>query len=144
MPKTPESKQEMIDKCREYYRGNEKRLENVNTFDLTYKSNDAIKWYTEDTFVYQIVNKALRTEDIDELFIFRFFIIDLSLNLARKYKELKKIEPQPIIDLYRGVNLSSDELDTLKKNVGNLISTNDFLSTSRSRKAVYRFARNAI
>ncbi|CAF1615303.1 unnamed protein product, partial [Didymodactylos carnosus] len=106
LPKTPESKQEMIKKCRQYYRGNEKQLEKIKEFDSTYKSNEAIKCYTKYEFIYRLVNKALRTEDINELLIFRFFIIDLCLNLAKKHNELKKIEKQPIIDLYRGVCLS--------------------------------------
>ncbi|CAF1609688.1 unnamed protein product, partial [Adineta ricciae] len=71
------SKQEMIDKCRLYYRGNEKELENIKEFEKHYKPNQAIKWYTRDSFVYKLINKALRTEDIDSLYTYRFYIVDI-------------------------------------------------------------------
>jgi len=53
MPKTVESKAMMISRCRDYYRGDPKELENINEFDLTYKSTEAIPWYTKETFLYK-------------------------------------------------------------------------------------------
>ncbi|CAF1019927.1 unnamed protein product, partial [Didymodactylos carnosus] len=145
MLQTPASKREMIDKCREYYRGNKKELENIELFNLKYKTNEAIQWYTKNCFIYKLVNKALRTEDIEELFIYRFFIVDLSSNLMKKYKDLKKThKEQTVIYLYRGADLPSDELNRLKVNIGNLISTNGFLSTSRCRNVALMFASNVI
>jgi hypothetical protein len=55
MPKTIESKQMMIEKCRDYYRGNTKELANIAEFNLTYQSNEAIQWYTKQSFVYKLV-----------------------------------------------------------------------------------------
>lgn len=53
MPKTAESKHMMLSKCRDFYRGNLKELANIAAFDLTYKSTDAIQWYTKESFVYK-------------------------------------------------------------------------------------------
>jgi hypothetical protein len=53
MPKTVESKAMMVSKCRDYYRGNTTELDNINEFDLTYKSTEAIQWYTKETFLYK-------------------------------------------------------------------------------------------
>jgi hypothetical protein len=55
MPKTIESKQMMLAKCRDYYRRNPRELVNIAEFDLTYKSNEAIQWYTKQSFVYKLV-----------------------------------------------------------------------------------------
>ncbi|CAF4267683.1 unnamed protein product, partial [Rotaria sordida] len=97
LPRDNYTKQQMIEFCQHYYRGNEKELKFIHEFEHDYKSNLAIKWYTNDTFLYRIVNKALRTEDIEQLRIFRFFIADLSFNLANEYEKLKnKGEKIPI------------------------------------------------
>ncbi|CAF1084934.1 unnamed protein product [Didymodactylos carnosus] len=146
MPQTNESKHEMIRKCRDYYCDNKKQLKNIELFNSTYQSIDAIQWYTNSNFpLYKLINKALRTEDINELFHFRFFIVDLSSNLFKTYKDYKKMNiKSPIVHLYRGTYLSIDELQKLKENVGNLISTNGFLSTSRCRMVATMFTDNAI
>lgn len=53
LPRTAESKTSMITTCRNYYRGNAVELKNINEFEQTYKSADAIPWYTKETFVYK-------------------------------------------------------------------------------------------
>ena len=40
----------------------------------TYSSETAIWWYTRDSFIYRILNKALRTQNIQILISFRFLI----------------------------------------------------------------------
>ncbi|CAF3577351.1 unnamed protein product [Rotaria sp. Silwood1] len=142
LPRDNHAKQQMIEFCQHYYRGNEKELKFIHEFEYDYKSNMAIEWYTKETFLYKIVNKALRTEDIEQLRIFRFFIADLSFNLAIEYEKLKnKIEK--ILLLYRGLKMEEEELKTLKQNEGSLISTNGFLSTSRSKNVALKFAKKS-
>jgi hypothetical protein len=51
LPKMYEAKQKMIRICRNYYRGNLTELANIDDFDRTYKSSDAILWFTKETFV---------------------------------------------------------------------------------------------
>ncbi len=53
MPKTPASKQSMISICRDYYQGNTTELANITEFEWTYKSSEAIQWYTRDTFLHK-------------------------------------------------------------------------------------------
>jgi hypothetical protein len=53
MPKTAEAKKTMVTTCRNYYRGNITELGNIDDFDRTYKSVEAIPWYTKETFVYK-------------------------------------------------------------------------------------------
>ena len=64
------SKQEMLDKCRLYYRGNKKALADIDQFERTYTSDQAVRWYTADSFIYRLINKALRTADIDALYTY--------------------------------------------------------------------------
>jgi len=53
MPRTVDAKRTMITRCREYYRGNAKELANIDEFDKTYKPEEAIPWYTKESFVYK-------------------------------------------------------------------------------------------
>ncbi|CAF4334580.1 unnamed protein product, partial [Rotaria sordida] len=76
----------------------------------------------------------------EQLRIFRFFIADLSFNLANEYEKLKnKGEKIPI--LYRGLKMEEEEFRNLKQNEGGLISTNGFLSASRSKNVALQFAK---
>lgn len=62
----------MLDASREYYRDNRSELERINQFERTYRCEDAIQWYTKNSFVYRLINKALRTKDIEQLYIIRY------------------------------------------------------------------------
>ena len=133
------AKQEMLQVCGDYYRGNAKQLKLIDEFEKTYQSKHAINWYTKESFIYKLINKALRTEDIEQLHIFRFFIIDLCQSLKNECEELKKRDQ--LITSYRGAKVSKEEFKSIEQNIGNLISTNGFLSTSRSRQRALGFAR---
>ncbi|CAF1641165.1 unnamed protein product, partial [Rotaria sordida] len=139
-----QAKREMLETCRNYYRGNKKELANINEFEQIYKSTNAIHWYTRQTFVYRLVNKARRTEDYEALLILRFFVIDLCENLRLKYDDLKQRQEQlgsSTVVSYRGSKLSSPEIYNLKYNIGKSIATNGFLSTSRSKDVANIFAK---
>ncbi|CAF1240591.1 unnamed protein product [Adineta steineri] len=123
------SKQQMLDMCRDYYKKNKKELKKIEEFQNTYTREKAIEWYTRDCFLYKLLNKALRTEDIELLFTFRFFIIDLCSAIEQENHLLKN---KGTLTLYRGTQISKEELEKIKENVGKTISTNGFLSTSRN------------
>ncbi|CAF4261650.1 unnamed protein product, partial [Didymodactylos carnosus] len=139
MPPDNYGKRQMIQKCQEYYRGNRKEVATIQEFSDTYRRADAIRWYTRQSFVYKLINKALRTEDVEQLRIFRFFIADLCSSLAQEYKKMRERE-KGVLRVYRGVKLSNEEVKKLKENEGKLISMNGFLSTSRLPSVALNFA----
>ncbi|CAF3664478.1 unnamed protein product [Adineta steineri] len=142
LPRNQQAKQQMINLCRQYYRGNRKEIQLINDFEREYRSDDAIRWYTKQSFVYQMINKALRTEDIDMLHTFRFFIGDLSERLVREHEKILSSEQQ-ILTFYRGMKIDREECDKMKENQGNLITINGYLSTSRLRTPALTFALKA-
>ncbi|CAF0971181.1 unnamed protein product [Didymodactylos carnosus] len=133
MPHTEQAKQEMLDKCSDYYRTNSCFLEKIELFRSTYTCDRAIEWFTEDSFVYRLLNKALRTEDVDLLYLFRYFIIDLcnQLELVNRIIQNATTTREEILTLYRGQQISTQEFQKLNEGVGILISTNGFFSTTR-------------
>ncbi|UJR16983.1 hypothetical protein I4U23_003881 [Adineta vaga] len=140
LPRNQDAKKQMIDVCRSYYRNQQRDQLLINEFEEKYQSKNAILWYSKESFLYKMVNKALRTEDIDQLHIFRFFIGDLSESLVREHNKILESGEQKLT-LYRGTQLSNNELDILKENEGKFISTNGFLSTSRLRTRALNFAK---
>lgn len=138
--KIDKAKKHMIKQCYSYYRHNPTQLKNITEFESTYTPSNAIRWYTSDSFVYKLINKALRTEDIEVLHTFRFYIVDLCNNLKETYKEMREYEfPMPSIT-YRGTQMNQKEIELLRTNKGSHIAANGFLSTSRVRTVAEFYA----
>ncbi len=137
MSQDEQSKIEMLRMCRSYYQNNKNELKKIEEFKKSYSHEKAVEWYTDECFLYKLLNKALRTEDIELLYTFRFFIIDLCACIEQDSQNLKD---QGILTLYRGTQIPKEELRKLKDNVGKIISTNGFLSTSRNMNVSLRFA----
>ncbi|CAF0898613.1 unnamed protein product [Adineta steineri] len=131
-----QSKQQMLDMCRDYYKNNKQESKKIEEFHNTYTRDKAIEWYTDECFLYKLLNKALRTEDIELLFNFRFFIIDLCSTIEQENQLLKN---KGTLTLYRGTQIPNEELEKIKENIGKTISTNGFLSTSRNINVSLRF-----
>lgn len=134
------TRQELIDICKQYYENNSEQLTIINEFDKTYKKENAIWWYTRECYLYRILNKALRIQDFDILFALRFFITDLSEQLTKEYERyLREIPTRDIIRVYRGQTICLDELKLIQANIGQFISMNSFLSTSLQRETALNF-----
>ena len=121
------SRNRMLDRCRLFYRREPKELARIDDFERQYRSDDILRWYTSDSFVYRMLNKALRSEDLEELEIFSPVWIDLS----RALKHLHKPCTTRTIELYRGSVLQPPELHTFLNSMGAFCSFNSFLSTTR-------------
>jgi len=65
--------------------------------------------------------------------------MDLSEQLELKFLELKE-KQKDVLKLYRGLKLSYEEIANFQNSIGNLISTNGYLSTSSERSVAYGFA----
>ncbi|CAF5046846.1 unnamed protein product, partial [Rotaria sp. Silwood1] len=125
-------KNEFINLCKKFYENNSKELNLIKEFEKNYSSNQVLWWYTRDSFIYRLLNKALRIQNIDLLFVFRFIIYDIE-------KQLKLYQCSSSIRVYRGQLMSIDELNQLKISIGEYISINSFLSTSLNRQQAIKF-----
>ena len=143
LPHDEKAKIEMLTTCRQYYQGNPRMNRDIDEFEQFYHSGDCIAWYTRETFIYKLINKALRTEDIEQLYIFRYFISDLSRQLADRYQLMKSL-PEKILRLYRGVPTLKQEFEKLKKNIGKTFAANSYWSTSRDRSYALTFAKSSV
>ncbi|CAF4614737.1 unnamed protein product, partial [Rotaria sp. Silwood2] len=132
-----QAKNDMLYQCRNYYRHNKDELENIEKFCSMYSPEKAIYWYTTETFLYKLLNRAFRTENIELIYAFRYFIIDLCAQIEQRSHNRKTSD---ILNLYRGQQIPNEEFDKFKKNIGTLISPNGFFSTSRNEKVALMYA----
>ncbi|CAF1238414.1 unnamed protein product [Adineta steineri] len=133
------AKHEMISRVRAIYEDNMCRLEEIALFENVYYSDNVINWYTTESFFYRGLNTALRSHDINEIFLWRFYISDLD----RKLRELcsKQMDSQSRC-VFRGQRLYTYNLRKLATSVGKLISMTSFLSTTSDYHLAKIFAGN--
>ncbi len=125
-------KNELINLCKNEYQDNNIELKKIIEFEKNYSPDKALWWYTRDTFFYKILNKALRTQNIHILFLFRSFIVDIR-------RQLYENQSRRLFYVYRSQLMSIDELDDLKQYIGQFISINSFFSTSTQRSIALFF-----
>ncbi|CAF4061081.1 unnamed protein product, partial [Rotaria sp. Silwood1] len=130
-PPTQDAYKVSLNEARHFYRSNSTMIGKIDDFERNYKPDEALCWYTQGSFVYQTINKALRTQNIVIIFKFRSLFRDI-------YYQLKKLQDQqePLLGekkLYRGQRMASSELKQLQENVRGLVSLNTFTSTSIDR-----------
>lgn len=124
----------------EYFHPSDETDRSIMTeFDNTYKADKAIYWYTRESCIYRLLNKALRTQNIADLIVFTKFVRDLYDQLAYEQVTFLVTSPEKKIKVYRGQVISTDEINRMKYAKGQLISMNSFLSTSTNRKQALEF-----
>jgi hypothetical protein len=88
--------------------------------------------------------EVLRSEIIDSIFKFRYYIQDLHNHLALMqidYLKTFQRSHRSILRLYRGQIMTSQYLETkFRVNKGNLVSMNSFLSTTTDRRVARLFS----
>ena len=117
--------------CRSHYINYPNEVSKIDTFARDYRPEHAIEHYTKDSFLFRLVGKAFRSEDLNNIHLFHLYIFDLNGELIRKRGQIRESE-QENVSLYRGKKLHVAVLQKLIDNIGALISINGFLSTTRS------------
>lgn len=133
-----DSVKELVTYCRAKYLDNAKELKNLQTFSNEYNLQSPIYWYTCDSCVYKLVNWALRDQEFDVIIRMAFFICHLHRSIEKLHAEQIKTLPKQFT-VYRGLNMSTEQFEKLKKTQGGLISFNNFLSTSEKKDVAMNF-----
>ena len=134
---TDVDRSDMIEFCRTKYADNPRQLELINRFQNDYQRHSPVWWYSLDAFLYRMLNKALRIQDISTLYALRTFIRDLHYQLLELQNTSNEIEP---FVLYRGQLMPTSNFDKLRANEGGLLSINSFFSTSKNENVALSYA----
>ncbi|CAF4145473.1 unnamed protein product [Rotaria sordida] len=142
---TESNKTEMLEFCRQQYADNNVQLRYIQEFEDHYDSHKTIWWYTRDTFLYRLLNKALREQDIDVLYSLRYFIRHLHLQLkdfhSKQTSTNTTIENEKLITVYRGQLIKNEEFERkIRHNLGGFLSVTNFLSTTIDKQLATVFA----
>ena len=92
---------------------NEQMIHMCNELKQAYRSEEAIRWYLKTTVISKLLIEALRKQDIEQLYKIRFFIDDLTENLAYEHQKIL-FENEQTLTVYRGTKLTERELKKLK------------------------------
>ncbi|CAF0947503.1 unnamed protein product [Adineta ricciae] len=133
--KTDRIMKKMYDRFRLLYRHDANELKKIKDFEDTYCPDNAIAWYTKDSFLYRIINQGLRTQNTDELLMFSPYIADL----CHALRALKAKTGRAMI-FFRGSVLSKAAVNEFQGNIGSLLSINSFFSATRQRDVAKVFA----
>jgi hypothetical protein len=129
VPPARTCKEKFVEECCVLYEDNPSILKAIKEFSNTYVPEDAIRWYTRDGFLFKVLNRILREKNQRAIQLLHFLIYDLNQQLKN---ELKTTEQDwmraDIVRLYRGQLMSMEELQQLRKNKGEQLFVNSFLS----------------
>ncbi|CAF0837835.1 unnamed protein product [Rotaria sordida] len=130
---------ELYGMCHEFLCRDETQWTKICEFINSYRPSNAIQWHIKEPFVFELLNKVLRSSDIDKMITLRLLIRDLYYQLREEQKNF----PDTIVTVYRGQAMALRELNKLRTHIGNLISMNSFLSTSKDRDVARMFAESS-
>jgi tetratricopeptide (TPR) repeat protein len=136
---------EFTDYCRQKIAADAVGRSIIDELEQNYHEHTPIWFYTYHSFLYSILNQALRQMDVDIIIKMGFLASDLHRQIERlhfeQYNDYQ--QSQPLI-VHRGQGLPTDDFDRMLKTKGGLISFNNFLSTSTDINVSLSFAREAL
>ena len=129
-------KQQMINEWKQRYRDKFTRRK-IDEFISNYSIDEAVRWYGDDTIVYRSINEALRSNQINEILKYRFYLVDLYEQLKTLHNE--QMEYMIELSLWRGQKMFKKDLELLQLSIGRLITMKNFLSTSVDQEIALGF-----
>ncbi|CAF4116568.1 unnamed protein product [Rotaria magnacalcarata] len=102
----------------------------INELKHKYHQKSPVWWYTREIFLYGMLNRGLRSLDMEAMFKLGFFIRSLHLQLKQLHQE-QSDKFNRSFTVYRGQGLSKEDFQNLLDSKGGLLSFNNFLSTSK-------------
>ena len=144
LPRSAQASRELIDECMKCYRNDDTEKRKIERFEAEYSQENVIEWYTRDSFLYRLVNRAFRTRNIENIFKYRYLIVDLHQRLSELHQQQYAEKPRVEFTVYRGQLMSAEELNRIKSNVGGIFSVNTFLSTTMHSNVALDFITNVV
>jgi tetratricopeptide (TPR) repeat protein len=143
---TIDFKQEDIKKFASYCRTvHDYDRKEIDEIIREYREHTPIWWYTRDCFLYPLLNRVIRTMDVDGIIKLGFFLCDLHRQIERlHFEQFGGHHNSMPLTVYRGQVLSRADFDQLNSLKGGLFSFNNILSTSKDRQVSLKFASHAI
>ncbi|CAF0971946.1 unnamed protein product [Adineta ricciae] len=140
MPADINEKWDFINYCYDKYNENKSQLELIKEFEEKYNNQSSIWWYTRPCFIFEVLNHALRTQELCIILKMGFFLRDLHHQIERVHMEM--VNHNGFV-VFRGQGMLHEEFDKVKNNKGGLLSFNHFLSTTLDAQVAQMFAESS-
>ncbi|CAF1159287.1 unnamed protein product [Adineta steineri] len=128
----PNEKQKLVAICKKDYTGDTNQLQAIREFNDEYTTSDQVlSWYTRDSFLYRMLNKALCQQDLNQLILFRMIISDMHYQLKQNTCELS-------VPVYYGQVMNSGEVKDLQNQANNFMSMKSFLWADTNKNKVLK------
>ncbi|CAF4334671.1 unnamed protein product, partial [Adineta steineri] len=129
-----------------YYRkhivGNVAEQALIDKLEREYHRYEPIWWCINEYFLYSMLNRALRTMQIETIIRINFFIRDLHKYIDQVHSG--EIHNSSLLTVYHGQGILQKDFDQLKKMQDGLLSFHNFLFTSKNPDSPLNFARQTI
>ncbi|CAF4345005.1 unnamed protein product [Rotaria magnacalcarata] len=102
----------------------------INELKSKYHQKSPVWWYTREMFLYGMLNRGLRSLDMEAMSKLGFFIRSLHLQLKQLHQEQSAKFQKPFT-VYRGQGMNKEDFQNLLDSQGGILSFNNFLSTSK-------------
>lgn len=112
-------------------------------FQNRYNQKSPVWWYTSEIFLYGMLNKVLRSLDMEGIMKMGFFIRHLHHQLVQLHQE-QSANFRNEFNVYRGQGLSKHDFQKLYNTKGGVLAFNNFLSTSKEESVAMNFVQNAL
>jgi tetratricopeptide (TPR) repeat protein len=125
-------------------KGNYGSSHNIDRFENEYQSQLAVWWYTFPSFIFSLLNWALRTMEAETIIKMGFFIFDLHHQIEALHRQQIGSYNKKAFTVYRGQGLSKPDFEKLLKTKSGLLSFNNFLSTTKNRGISLEYAESVL
>ncbi|CAF3478114.1 unnamed protein product [Rotaria socialis] len=115
----------------------------INELKHKYHQKSPVWWYTREMFLYGMLNRGLRSLDMEAMVKLGFFIRSLHRQLEQLHQE-QSAKFKKSFTVYRGQGMSKEDFQNLLDSKGGLLSFNNFLSTSMEPKVGMKFVERSM
>jgi hypothetical protein len=144
MEHNEQSMKDSVQFSRLQYINNIVKQKDIAELERDYRPQSAISWYTRECFVYEMLNRALRTLEADTIINMRFFVRDIQQQIQQLYQKQIASYHGKSFTVYRGQGLLKTDFEKIVRSRGGLMSFNNFLSTSKDPDVCRAFAQSAL
>ncbi len=106
----------------------------IDEFEKSYRSAEVISWCFHSPFPSRFLHHAIRSHNREQLGVCRYFFSD-ALRYFQHHPPRTTSE-----QFYRGMKISNELLDRFEAHVGQLICTNGFFPSMKSRRSALALA----
>jgi len=125
---------EMIHTCKKLCMGRRDQQAQIDEFEKDIEDSfKSLYWYTKDSFIKHLLNRACGSRDVNEIYPFRLYISNLHHEIVKLETDRKNNKSNDeIITVYRGKYVALSTFEKLRRNKNGLIAMNGFLSTTKN------------